>query len=140
MNTLDLTPLRNALASLDATLALLDEPGLATRPAHQDAFRAAAIQKFEFTYEVAWKMLRRRLTLDAADPDSVTGMPFADLIRTGADRGLLRKGWPAWRAFREARAITGDTYDAAKAALVLERIPAFREEAAFLLARLEAPA
>jgi hypothetical protein len=65
-------------------------------------------------------------------------MPFADLIRTGNEQGLLRSDWPRWRLFREMRGKTSHTYDENVALAVVADIPAFMEEAQFLLAQLQA--
>jgi hypothetical protein len=55
-------------------------------------------------------------------------MPFADLIRTANERGLLRGDWPAWRRYRDMRAKTSHTYDEAVAIEVVAGIPAFVDE------------
>ena len=49
---LDLSSLREALAALNTSLRYL-ESDLAANPDVKDQFRAAAIQAFEFTYELA---------------------------------------------------------------------------------------
>ncbi len=82
-------------------------------------------------------MLRRYLKETAASPDEIERMPFADLIRTGHARGLLRGDWSAWRRFREMRARTSHTYDAKVASQVVSAIPAFVEEAEHLYAELQ---
>ena len=76
-----------------------------------EQIRDGLIQRFEFTYELSYRMIRRYLKLIAASPDEIERMPFADLIRTGNAQGLLRGDWPAWRRFREMRARTSHTYD-----------------------------
>jgi len=48
------------------------------------------IQRFEFTYELTHKMLRRYLRESAPSPEEIERMPFADLVRTGNAQGLLR--------------------------------------------------
>ncbi len=101
-----------------------------------EQLRDGLIQRFEFTYELSHRMLRRYLKEIAASPEEVERMPFADLIRTGTAQGLLRGGWPDWRRFREMRARTSHTYDGAVAAMVVAAIPAFLEEAEHLHAEL----
>jgi nucleotidyltransferase substrate binding protein (TIGR01987 family) len=94
-----------------------------------EQLRDGLIQRFEFTYELSHKTLRRFLREQSASPDDVARMPFADLIRTASAQGLLRTGWPAWRRFREMRARTSHVYDAAAALAVVAAIPEFLNEA-----------
>ena len=42
--------------------------------------RSAAIQAFEFTYELSIKLIRRRLT-DFESATKISQLPFKDLIR-----------------------------------------------------------
>jgi nucleotidyltransferase substrate binding protein (TIGR01987 family) len=127
---LDAGPLGNAARRL--------REGLARhwREPTDEQVRDGLIERFEFTYELSHRMLRRYLKETAAAPDEVERMPFADLIRTGNANGLLRGGWPDWRRFREMRAPTSHTYDADAAASVVAAIPAFLEEAEHLCAEL----
>jgi nucleotidyltransferase substrate binding protein (TIGR01987 family) len=101
-----------------------------------EQIRDGLIQRFEFTYELSHKMLRRYLKETAASPDEIERMPFADLIRAGNAQGLVRGDWPVWRRFREMRARTSHTYDAKVASEVVSAIPAFLEEAEYLYAEL----
>jgi nucleotidyltransferase substrate binding protein (TIGR01987 family) len=127
---LDATPLGNAVRRLrEGLVRHQQEPT-------DEQLRDGLIQRFEFTYELSHRMLRRYLKETAASPEEVERMPFADLIRTGAAQGLLRSGWPEWRRFREMRARTSHTYDADAAASVVAAIPAFLEEAEHLYAKL----
>ena len=98
--------------------------------------RYGLIQRLEFTYELSHKMLKRYLEATSATPDAFDAMPFADLIRTGNEQGLLRSDWPRWRLFREMRGKTSHTYDENVALAVVADIPAFMEEAQFLLGEL----
>lgn len=102
--------------------------------------RDGLIQRFEFTYDLAHKMLRRALEAGAANPDEIDRLTFPDLIRTGVEQGLVAGQWPEWRTFREMRNITSHTYDEAKAVQVVAAMPAFLAEARGLLDRLQARA
>jgi len=134
---LDLSSLRNALNQVEEALAYSGSDLARSDPKIGRLFRAAAIQAFEFTYEVSWKMLKRYLEASSATPDSVDKMTFADLIRTGNEQGLLKSDWDAWREFRRALGITSHVYDEAKAQEVYGIIPRFNVESRFLLAQLE---
>ncbi len=63
-------------------------------------------------------------------------MPFADLIRSGSEQGLLRSGWPVWKGYREMRGKTSPAYDEGTAVEVAAGIPDFLEEASYLLDQL----
>ena len=128
---LDISSLGNAVGRLREGLARSE------RAPADDQLRDGLIQRFEFTYELSHRMLRRYLKETAASPEEVDRLPFADLIRTANARGLLRSDWPAWRRFREMRARTSHTYDANTASQIAAAIPAFVEEAEHLYAELQ---
>lgn len=129
---LDLTSLRDALASLQRALTRW----LGT-DAQDEELRDACIQRFEYTFELSWKMLQRRLELDLPDARSVDAMSFRELMRSGGERGLIRDV-DAWMVFRDKRDITSHTYNAAKAADVAAVLPSFAEHAGALLSELQA--
>lgn len=127
---LELSSFEKALASLDEALTEFDRT--------QSQFvKDACIQRFEYTYELAHKLLKRQLEAMSANPSEIDQISFPDIIRSGAERGLLANGWDEWRRFRDARNATSHAYNEKKANEVFERIPAFRDEAAFLLTRLK---
>lgn len=129
---LDLTPLQGALASLRRALTRWQ----ATQ-GEDEELRDACIQRFEYTFELSWKMLARRLERDLPDARSVDAMSFRDLMRSGGERGLVRDV-DAWMVFRDKRNTTSHTYNAAKAADVAAILPNFADHAQELLAQLEA--
>jgi len=130
VDRLDVAPFEKAIASLEAAL---------TRQAREpddDLLRDGCIQRFEFTYELSHKTLKRFLVETSASPAEFDDIAFQDLIRTGSERGLLLGDWPRWKNYREARSLTSHTYDEPKARRVFELVPAFLEEAQFLRDRL----
>lgn len=128
--TLDFSPLEAAIARLEEGLARYRQDTTDSQ------IRDGLIQRFEFTYEIAHKTLRRYLAAVAANPDEVDGMPFAEMIRTANEQGLLKGDWPAWRRYREMRGKTSHTYDEAVAIEVVAGIPDFLAEARELCDRL----
>ncbi len=120
--SLNITPLSNAIARLEEGLLVY------SRDTSQTLIRDGLIQRFEITYEIAHKTLKRHLEQVSPNPAEFDGMPFADLIRTANERGLLRGDWPAWRRYRDMRAKTSHTYDEAVAIEVVAGIPAFVDE------------
>ena len=127
---LNIEPLEKAIASLEAAL---ERHG---QNPDDDMIRDASIQRFEFTYELAHKMLKRFMEATSANPDEFDKMIFQNLIRAGNERDLLRSDWSEWKKYREARSTTSHTYDEAKAREVFAVVPDFLAEARFLRDRL----
>ncbi len=123
---LDLEPLKNALSQLEDGLHLAEQPGAA------EIVRDGVIQRFEYTYELCWKMLRRHLELTEDDPQRIDQLAFGDLIRLGFERGLLQSSYDVWAGFRQARGTTSHTCNQRKAEQVYSVIPSFYREARFL--------
>jgi nucleotidyltransferase substrate binding protein (TIGR01987 family) len=128
--TLDLTPLHKAIARLEEGLLRYQLDVSDTQ------IRDGLVQRFEFTYEISHKMLKRFLEQTAASPEQFDQMPFADLIRTANEKGLLLGDWPLWRGYRDMRSKTSHTYDEDIALQVVAGIPDFLAEAQFLAAVL----
>ncbi len=125
------------LSSLHRALATLDEALAAHARAPEDKFiRDACIQRFEYSYELSHKFLRRYLA--ATEPAEIAELSFPDLIRLGFARGLLAQSWDVWAAFRTARNITSHAYDENKANEVMDVLPDFVAAAHHLAAQIKA--
>ena len=98
--------------------------------------RDGLIQRFEFTYELGHKVLKRYLEHASASPQQFDAMPFQDLIRTANEQGLLLGDWSDWRVFRDMRARTSHTCNEDIALEVVGGIPRFLEEAVYLRDKL----
>ena len=94
--------------------------------------RAASIQAFEFTYELAVKILKRFLETLDPNPNAIDEMTFNDLVRRGYEVGVLKAELVEWKQFRKDRGTTSHAYDERKALEVFEGIPTFLREAKFL--------
>jgi nucleotidyltransferase substrate binding protein (TIGR01987 family) len=128
---IDVSSFEKALSSLEEALIEYDRS--------KSVFvKDSCIQRFEYTYELAYKMLKRQLEAMSANPAEIDQMSFPELIRLGAERGLLANGWDEWKLFRDARNATSHAYNEKKANEVFARIPAFRDEAVVFLERLKA--
>ena len=128
---LDISPLGKAMASLDEAVT-------AYEPQKSNNFiRDAAIQRFEYTYELSHKMLKRYLEATEPNEEEIDQMSFPDLIRTGCERGLLLNGWDVWKDYRSARNATSHTYNEKKANEVYRVIPEFLKESSYLLSKLK---
>ena len=128
---LDLSSLQSALASLDRGCAR------SRLTPDDEELRDAVIQRFEFTYELCWKMLKRRLEWDAPVPSDIDRLSFPDLLRVGAERGLIADVEP-WLIYRHQRNMTSYVYDVARAWEVYGTALEFAADARRLLTELEA--
>lgn len=122
--------LRKAIARLDAGLTRYRQD------IHDEQIRDGLIQRFEFTYEISHKTLKRFLEATSASPQEIDRMSFQDLIRTANEQGLLLGSWSDWRTYRDMRARTSHTYSEEVALDVVAGIPRFLEEASHLARRL----
>ena len=128
--SLDFSPLRNALASL--------ERGLARRRAapHDEEVRDACIQRFAYCFELSWKMLKRQIEVEIGNSSEVDSYSKRTLFRVSAERGLIASPEP-WFVYLVQRNKTSHAYDARIAAEVAEVLETFALDAASVLARLE---
>jgi len=124
--SLDLSPLERALAQFEIAIA-------ASAAAPDDALRDGLIQRFEFTYELSIKMLRRYLRFVAISEDEVNELTFRDLIRKASDLKLIKGDLDVWIDFRQARNDTVHTYNEKRAVEVAAATTQFASEARSLL-------
>jgi nucleotidyltransferase substrate binding protein (TIGR01987 family) len=129
--TLYLTPLERALDRLkEGWTRHLAQPD-------DEQLRDGLIQRFEFTYELSHKTLKRFLEANSASPEEYDRMGFPDMIRSANEAGLLKSAWPQWSVFRKMRNLTSHTYNEMTAKQVVATIPDFIAEAKFLLTTLK---
>ena len=128
---LELTAFVNAVARLQEGIDGYEQDKT------QTLIRDGLVQRFEFTYEISYKMLKRYLEQAAPNPKEYDNMPFPDLIRSGNEQGLLLGDWPKWKTYRDMRAKTSHTYNEKVALEVVAEIPAFLQEARYLCDRLK---
>ncbi len=102
----------------------------------REAIRSGAIQHFEFTYELAWKFMRRQLAADIGAL-TVDGISRRDLFRLAAEHGLIADV-DTWFQYHVARNQASHTYQQSVAASVYSAGLRFTADAERLLAALEA--
>ncbi len=120
-----LTPLEKAISSLE----------LALQQPKNEFIRDAVIQRFEYTYELCWKMLRRKLAIDHGE-EQVKLLSRKELFRMAAEYQYLTDALP-WFSYHKARNETSHIYDEAKAEEVFLIAQAFHPDAAALLNALQ---
>ena len=130
MERLDMTSFENALNSLKEVIKVYnsDDTNLITRD--------SMIQRFEYTYSIALKMIKRFFS-QGAFVENVDSMTFNEMVRQANKMDLLKSNLETWTLFREKRNLTSHTYDEKIATDVVKIIPLFCEEAQFLLNRLK---
>lgn len=99
--------------------------------------RDGLIQRFEFTYEISHKLLKRYLESASANPAEIDSMTFQDLIRTANEQNLLLGDWSDWKQYRDMRSRTSHTYDEKTALAVVAGIEKFLAEVVFLQNKLQ---
>lgn len=129
---LDLSSLQKAVLSLQEVITLYE------KDTANAIIRDAMIQRFEYTYELGYKMLKRYLELSEPNAEEVDQMSFPTLIRTASERGLLARGWDQWKLYRDARNITSHTYNEKKAIHICSFIPGFLVDVQYLSKELQA--
>lgn len=132
MVSLDITALQRAFHRFEEGLTERHH-----RP-QDDLVRDGVIQRFEYTYELTAKTLRKFLELTSSGGETIDALSFPSLIRTASEQGLLAGGWDVWEEFRKARYLTSHTYNETAALDVIRSLPRFHDEIAFLLRRLKA--
>lgn len=131
METLDSTSFEKALNSLFEVIEAYnsDKNNLITRD--------SMIQRFEYTYLLSLKMIKRYLAKSAFVFENLEGMSFNEMIRQANKMGLLRSNLEKWDDYRQKRNLTSHTYDEEAAKSVVSIIEDFALEAEFLLTSLK---
>jgi len=127
---LDLSSLEKALISLEYAIERSQKVPL------DEELRDSVIQRFEYSYELSWKMLKRQLEIDSQTPASVDTMGFKEMIREGSERGLINNP-EAWFEYRRQRNIITHVYNEIKAISVYETALIFIQDGKLLLQNLK---
>ena len=129
--TFNITSLENAVKRLGEILIRYQ------RDVSDDGIRDAVIQRFEFTYSIVLKILRKYFIERAFIVDDVEHMSFNDMIRTANNLDLLKSNLEIWTNYRNMRNLTSHTYNEEIALKVVSIIPAFYEEILYLVDKLK---
>lgn len=129
METIDISSFEKVLSSLEAILIRYEKENF------DIDIRDAVIQRFEYTYSLAIKMVTRFLNLQSNE--NLPQMTFNEIIRQANQFGLLQSNLIKWTEYRQKRNATSHTYDENVAKEVMAVIPEFKQEAEFLLKQLK---
>ena len=131
MEIIDLTPFENAIKGLDDVINIYNSDK------SNIYMRDSMIQRFEYTYSLSLKMIKRYFSQSAFEKENIDGMTFNEMIRTANRMDLLRSNLEMWDNYRQKRNLTSHTYDENLALDVAAIIPDFKDEAEFLLNKLK---
>lgn len=131
METLDFTALENSVYRLKEVVEKYKENEKDT------IVRDSLIQRFEFTYSISLKLLRRYFMERAFFVDDINSLSFNDMVRNATRLGLLKSDLEMWTKYREMRNLTSHTYDEEVALKVVKIVPCFYEEALYLLKKFK---
>ena len=131
MTNLDFTALENTINRLGEVLKRYE------REKTDDVVRDSVIQRFEFTYSIALKTLRKYFIERAFVIDDVNNLSFNEMIRITSKLNLIKSDLEKWTQYRTMRNLTSHTYDEEIALKVVGIVPDFYEEISFLLAKMK---
>lgn len=118
---------RAVLASLESALGRLRS---ALAQPKSEWTRDAAIQRFEFSFELCWKTARRFAKAEGLE----VGSP-REAVKTAARLGWIADD-PTWLRMLEDRKRTSHTYNEATAEEIYSRLPEYADAMAGLAQRL----
>jgi len=134
---LDLTSFHKAIQSLEEVLRTYETVSNSdfSTPELSRGLKAGIVQNFEFTYELAWKFIKRWLEINVS-PDTNHVFTRREIFRYAAQYQLIDD--PAkWFKYTETRNITSHTYDEEKANRVFDDARKFKDDAIHLYNALE---
>ncbi|GHV19348.1 hypothetical protein FACS189494_00680 [Spirochaetia bacterium] len=99
--------------------------------------RDSVIQRYEYTFELVNKILRRFLMQMETDRQTVSEMFFTEIIRLCNKRGLLLNDIEKWNVYRKMRNLTSHTYDEFNADEAVLIIPDFITEVEFAINKMK---
>ena len=129
MKNLDISSFEKAINSLNS---IIDRY---SRDNFDVDIRDAVIQRFEYTYSLAIKMLLRFINLQSNE--NIANMTFNESIRIANKMELIQSNLEKWTEYRQKRNLTSHTYDENTANVVVAIIPEFKQEAEYLLSKLK---
>lgn len=134
---LELDPLASALKSLKGVVELTTDTDKMSScdDVMRNGLRAGVIQNFEFTYELAWKFIKRWLEHNLGST-YVDGVSRRELFRLAAENRLINDV-DRWMDYHQDRNLTSHTYNEDIAQQVFETAKLFVGDVEKLYATLE---
>ncbi len=134
MAKLDITGLEDALTTLKDGYDLLQQYADDRDIRVRTAFSDACVQRFEYTLDAAWKVMKRYLQTFYGKPQSE--LTINNIFRLMDGYGLITDA-QAWSEFYQRRNATSHSYDINVARDVVILIPSFLEHMDIFLSRIK---
>ena len=132
---LDLGSFRGAIEALRTAFDVYDNSKLSDVAPEKIVLRDGVIQRFEFTFELSWKTLKRYL--EEYGLEQVDGMTNRELFLVGFEQGLLDHP-ETWFHYLRMCNQSSHVYNEGKAVAVFSAARNFLHDVQSLLDRLEA--
>ena len=128
---LQIDGLKNALATLKESWGIYQSDLDSTM---KNIVADSCIQRYEYTTETSWKMMKRYLKLEYGKSD--VELTINNIFRFMAGYGMI-PNWENWKNYYAHRNDTSHEYNPEKARELLETIPGFIVDVEYLIASLE---
>ncbi len=130
---MNLKSLTLAVQSLDLALVQHQKN---SDDAVRDVIRDGCIQRFEYCYELCFRMMRRYLKEESSNPSSIDALGFKDIIRMALGKKIIGQDLEMWIKYRDCRNKTSHHYDQKSAQEIFQIIPDFLSQAQYLIEQL----
>ena len=130
-NKLDLTNIKNAIATLEEAINYYNTD---VEQPIKNMYADSCIQRFEYTYELSWKIMKKYLKLFFNKTEQE--LTVKNIFRYMQGYGLI-KDWTKWVEYNDARNNTSHEYNLNKAQFVLTVLQSFLEDVKSFVACLE---
>lgn len=129
---LDLKNLKEALKTLKFSLEIFKSGNVDENILNM--YADSCIQRFEYTFETVWKIMKKYFKIQYAKTDEELTMN--NIFRYMESYRFI-KDWQKWKFFYEQRNNTAHEYNFLKSRELVKIIPDFIEEVDFILQKFE---
>ena len=121
-NKLDLSNIKNAIATLEEAINYYNTD---VEQPIKNMYADSCIQRFECTYELSWKIMKKYLKLFFNKTEQE--LTIKNIFRYMEGYGLI-KDWTKWVEYNDARNNTSHEYNLNKAQFVLTVLQTFLDD------------
>ena len=121
-NKLDLSNIKNAIATLEEAINYYNTD---VEQPIKNMYADSCIQRFEYTYELSWKIMKKYLKLFFNKTEQE--LNIKNIFRYMEGYGLI-KDWTKWVEYNDARNNTSHEYNLNKAQFVLTVLKTFLDD------------